>query len=44
MDFLQSQLQRARLLFTHGGVRFKLGDESEGTRLIDLLGSHVAAD
>jgi uncharacterized protein len=38
MDFLGNQLQRARLLLIHGGVRFEPSDESEGTRLwLDLL-------
>jgi uncharacterized protein len=38
MDFLRSMSQRARVLLTHGGVRFELGDESEGTQLwLDLL-------
>ncbi|MGH3836942.1 MAG: AAA family ATPase, partial [Pseudonocardiaceae bacterium] len=38
MNLLRSLSQRSRLLLTHGGVRFELGAESEGTRLwLDLL-------
>ncbi|MGH3832047.1 MAG: AAA family ATPase, partial [Pseudonocardiaceae bacterium] len=38
LDIIQGQLQRPRLLLIHSGVRFELGDESEGTQLwLDLL-------
>lgn len=33
MAMLQDRAQRARLVLIHRGVRFELGDESEGTRL-----------